>query len=179
MAELAVDLTYGTALIGAARETDKEQQILEEGMELVDILKNEPDFHKFLCYPGISADEKKDVVTNVFEGKICEELLNFLYILIDKRRADRFEHIMKVYKSILEEEEGVLYGTVLSVVGLDDLQLSEIEEETSNLLQTKVRLTNETDAGILAGIKIFIDGKIIDASYRKKLDEISMNIRKS
>ena len=30
MAELAVDLTYGTALIEAARERELEQQILEE-----------------------------------------------------------------------------------------------------------------------------------------------------
>lgn len=179
MAELAVDLTYGTALVGAARELEKEKLILEEGMQLVEILRNEPDFKKFIVYPGISADEKKTVITSVFEGRICEELLNFLCILVDKRRAGRFENIMRVYKSMLEQEEGILYGTVLSVVGLTDMQITEIEEETSKLLQTKVRLTNETDAGILAGVKVLIDGKIIDASYRKKLDELSVNIRKS
>lgn len=179
MAELAVDLTYGTALAGAARDTDKEAQILEEGMQLVDILQEEPDFRKFISYPGIPAEEKKDVIRNVFEGKICSELLNFLFVLIDKRRAERFEGIMKVYKHLLEEEEGVTYGTVISVEGLDEEQIAEIEDETSKLLQTKVRLTNETDAGIMAGVKILIDGRIIDASYKTRLDEISVNIRKS
>jgi len=179
MAELAVDLTYGTALIEAARETDQEERILEEGMQIADILKAEPDFRKFISYPGISAEEKKDVIRSVFEGKISTELLHFLYVLVDKRRTGRFESIMKVYKKLLEEEEGVLYGTVLSVVGLDDLQLSEIENETSRLLQRKVCLSNEMDPGLLAGFKIFIDGRIIDASYRKKLEELSMSMRKS
>ena len=179
MAELAVDLTYGTALIEAARETDQEERILEEGMQIADILKAEPDFRKFISYPGISAEEKKDVIRSVFEGKISTELLHFLYVLVDKRRTGRFESIMKVYKKLLEEEEGVLYGTVLSVVGLDDLQLSEIENETSRLLQRKVRLSNEMDPGLLAGFKIFIDGRIIDASYRKKLEELSMSMRRS
>ena len=179
MAELAVDLTYGTALIEAARETDQEERILEEGMQIADILKAEPDFRKFISYPGISAEEKKDVIRSVFEGKISTELLHFLYVLVDKRRTGRFESIMKVYKKLLEEEEGVLYGTVLSVVGLDDLQLSEIENETSRLLQRKVCLSNEIDPGLLAGFKIFIDGRIIDASYRKKLEELSMSMRKS
>lgn len=179
MAELAVDLTYGTALIEAARETDQEERILEEGMQIADILKAEPDFRKFISYPGISAEEKKDVIRSVFEGKISTELLHFLYILVDKRRTGRFESIMKVYKKLLEEEEGVLYGTVLSVVGLDDLQLSEIENETSRLLQRKVCLSNEMDPGLLAGFKIFIDGRIIDASYRKKLEELSMSMRRS
>jgi ATP synthase F1 delta subunit len=179
MAELAVDLTYGTALIEAARETDQEERILEEGMQIADILKAEPDFRKFISYPGISAEEKKDVIRSVFEGKISTELLHFLYVLVDKRRTGRFESIMKVYKKLLEEEEGVLYGTVLSVVGLDDLQLSEIENETSRLLQRKVCLSNEMDPGLLAGFKIFIDGRIIDASYRKKLEELSMSMRRS
>lgn len=179
MAELAVDLTYGTALAGAAKDTEKEAVILEEGMQLVDIMKQEPDFIRFINYPGISAEEKKSVLSSVFEGKICTELLNFLYVLVDKRRTGRFENIMKVYKRILEEEEGVLYGTVYSVIGMDDEQIAEIEKETSNLLQTKVKLTNEMDPGIMAGVKVLIDGRIIDASYKKKLDEMSANIRKS
>ncbi len=179
MAELAVDLTYGTALIEAARETDQEQRILEEGTQLADILKAEPDLKKFLAYPGIAADEKKRVIKSIFEGRICRELLNFLYVLIDKRRAGRFEGIMKAYQNLLEKEEGVLYGTVLSVVGLDDMRLSEIEGQVSRLLQTRVHLTNEMDPGILAGVKVFIDGRIIDASYRKKLDELQADMRRS
>jgi len=179
MAELAVDLTYATALIEAARERDLEQQILEEGMQLVEILKAEPDLKKFIAYPGIAADEKKRVLRSIFEDRICRELLNFLFVLIDKRRAGRFESIMKAYRSLHEKEDGVLYGTVLSVVGLDDMRLSEIEGQVSRLLQTRVHLTNEMDAGILAGVKVFIDGRIIDASYRKKLDELQADMRRA
>ena len=178
MAELAVDLTYGTALIEAAREAGKEDLILEEGMGLVEIFKAEDDFRKFINYPGISADDKKEVLASVFEGRICQELLNFMYILVDKRRTERFHDIMKVYRSMLEKEEGFSYGTVVSVVGMEDSQIAELEEDVSKLLQTKVRLTNKTDPGILAGVKVLIDGKIIDASYRKKLDELSARMRK-
>ena len=66
-----------------------------------------------------------------------------------------------------------------TVVGLDDMRLSEIEGQVSRLLQTRVHLTNEMDAGILAGVKVFIDGRIIDASYRKKLDELQADMRRS
>ena len=59
------------------------------------------------------------------------------------------------------------------------MRLSEIEGQVSRLLQTRVHLTNEMDAGILAGVKVFIDGRIIDASYRKKLDELQADMRKS
>ena len=179
MAELTVDLTYGTALVEAARETGKEKEILEDGFGLLEVLKAEPDFEAFINFPGISADDKKNVITEVLEGRVCRELLNFLYILIDKRRTNCFAGIMKVYKETLEKEEGVSYGTVYTVIKLDDSRLAQIEEQTARLLQTKVKLENEIDENLIAGFKILVDGKIIDASYRKKFDELASQMKLS
>ena len=179
MAELAVDLTYGTALVEAAREVGKENQILEEAQAVVQLIEDEPDLHQFINYPGVSADEKKEVLKNIFEGRICEELLNFLYILVDKRRTMNFGRIIKVYKSLIEKEEGVSYGTVYSVVKLSDERLKELEEQTSKLLQMNVKLDNELDPNLLAGFKILVEGKIIDASYRKKFDELASQMNLS
>jgi ATP synthase F1 delta subunit len=179
MAELAVDLTYGTALVEAAREVGKENQILEEAQAVVQLIEDEPDLHQFINYPGVSADEKKEVLKNIFEGRICEELLNFLYILVDKRRTMNFGRIVKVYKSLVEREEGVSYGTVYSVVKLSDERMAELEEQTSKLLQMNVKLENELDPSLLAGFKILVEGKIIDASYRKKFDELASQMNLS
>jgi ATP synthase F1 delta subunit len=179
MAELAVDLTYGTALVEAARDVGKENQILEEAQAVVQLIKDEPDLHQFINYPGVSADEKKEVLKNIFEGRICEELLNFLYILVDKRRTMNFGRIIKVYKSLVEREEGVSYGTVYSVVKLSDERIAELEEQTSKLLQMNVKLENELDPSLLAGFKVLVEGKIIDASYRKKFDELASQMNLS
>ena len=159
MAELAVDLTYGTALMEAARELGKEDQILEEAQAVVQLIEDEPDLHQFINYPGVSADEKKEVLKNIFEGRICNELLNFLYILVDKRRTMNFGRIVKVYKSLIEREEGVSYGTVYSVVKLSDERMAELEEQTSKLLQMRVKLDNEIDPNLLAGFKILVEGR--------------------
>ena len=179
MAELAVDLTYGTALMEAARDVGKEDQILEEAQAVAQLIEDEPDLHQFINYPGVSADEKKEVLKNIFEGRICEELLNFLYILVDKRRTMNFGRIIKVYKSLVEREEGVSYGTVYSVVKLSDERMAELEEQTSKLLQMNVKLENELDPSLLAGFKILVEGKIIDASYRKKFDELASQMNLS
>lgn len=179
MAELTVDLTYGEALMGAARDTGKEHTILEEAQQVLDLMKQEPDLYAFMNYPAISADEKKGVLQNIFEGRICDELLNFLYILVDKRRTMNFERIIKVYKSLVEKEEGFSYGIVYSVVELSEDRIQDLEEQTSKLLQMNVKLTNELDPKLLAGIKILVEGKIIDASYRKKFDEMASQMNLS
>ena len=176
MAELTVDMTYGTALFEAASELGKAEQIREEAGEVLEVLEKEPEFRDFVNYPTISADEKKKVLQNVFEGKICEELLNFLFVLIDKRRIGQFSRIIRVYRDLLDHEEGVAYGTVYSSVALDEKRMAQIEEETSKLMQGKVRLTNEIDPGLLAGFRILVEGKVIDASYRKRFDEMASQL---
>ena len=70
MAELTIDLTYGTALYDAAREVGKKEQIMEEATEVLGILQQEPDLHAFINYPAISASEKKAVRKEIFEGRI-------------------------------------------------------------------------------------------------------------
>ena len=160
MAELTVDLTYGTALMEAARELGKEDQILDEAQAVAQLIEEEPDLHKFINYPGVSADEKN-------------------YILVDKRRTMNFGRIVKVYKSLIEKEEGVSYGTVYSVVKLSDDRLAELEKQTSELLQMNVKLENELDPRLLAGFKILVEGKIIDASYRKRFDELASQMNLS
>lgn len=172
MAELTIDRTYGTALFEAAADLGQKEEILEEIIGLLDILENEPDFKAFINYPSIAAKDKKEVIDKVFEGKISETLLNFLYVLVDKGRTVHLEGILKMYKKLINEEAGFTNGTVYSVVPLGEEKVTELEEEVSKLLRTKVRLTNELDPKLIGGIKILAEGKLIDLSIRKKFDDL-------
>ena len=133
MAELTVDLTYGTALFEAAGEVGKKEVIMEEAEELLQVLEEEPELKAFMDYPAISAEEKKRVLGNIFEGKLCEELLNFLYILVDKRRTAGLPKMIKVYKRLADREDGVSYGTVYSVIPLSQDRIRELEERIGKL----------------------------------------------
>ena len=172
MAELTVDLTYGSALYQAAVETNKKDLILDEAFQVQGVFENNPDFFEFLNYPAISAIEKKDVLKKVFEGRICQELLNLLYVLIDKGRTARFEKIIKAYKDMVDREEGLTYGTVYSVEPLSEAQITKLEEQLTALLKQDTKLKNELDKSLLGGFKVLVDGRIIDASFRKRLQDL-------
>ena len=176
MAELTVDLTYGSALYQAAVETNKKDLILDEAFQVQDVFENNPDFFEFLNFPGISAIEKKDVLKNVFEGKICQELLNLLYVLTDKGRTARYSKIIKAYKDMVDREEGITYGTVYSVEPLKEAQISKLEEQLTALLQEKTKLKNELDPKLIGGFKILVDGRILDASIRKRLQDLGSQL---
>lgn len=176
MAELTIGMTYGSALFQAASEIGKKELILEEITQVADILNQEPQFCAFLETPSVSVGEKKEVIGKIFEGKVSKEVLNFLYILADKRRTRHFESAVKAYKGLFDKEEGVSYGKIFSVNALDEERLHKFEEETSKLLKQNVKLENEEDKSLIGGVKILIDGKIIDATVRKRLHDLINNI---
>ena len=173
MAELTVDLTYGNALYAAATETGKKDELLEERRELAKLLEAEPELSRFLTDPVVSAAEKKKVLTAVFEGKISQEMLNLFFVLVDKGRAGHFSRIIKTFQDIVDQEDGVSKGRIISAMPLTEEQLNRFQKEVSQLFRMDVKLENETDRSLISGVKIFVNGKVIDLSLRKQLDDLA------
>ena len=172
MAALIVDLTYGSALFQAAKETGKVGLISQEAEELLEILDKEPDLLAFLNTPAIAASLKKDIITKIFQGKMSDELLNLLFVLIDKGRARHLSKIIGTFKDLIRKEEGFSYGKIISVKPIDEKRLARFEKETGKLLRQNVKLENFTAPDLIGGVKIFIDGKVIDASVKSRLKDL-------
>lgn len=176
MAELTVEMTYGKALFEAAKDANKIELIFEEIKEIAKLFKNEPDFYEFVNTPIISGAKKKTAVEKIFTGRISPEVLNFLYILIDKRRTKNFGKIVDQYQKIINISEGVSSGDIYSVEELTKQQLLAFEEKTGKLLRKNVKLENKVDPSILGGVKIFVEGKVIDATIRKRLQDLELSL---
>lgn len=172
MEQLSVDMTYATALFEAAGDAGIQEQIGEESHNLLEIFREEPDFHRFFCTPGIPADEKKEVLANVLEGRISRELLNFLYIIIDKGRVRHYERMVRAYDALMDEAHGIAAGEVYSAVALSDSQIERLEEQTGKLIGETVRLTNRVDKSLIGGVRVQVAGKIFDATLRKRLEDM-------
>ncbi|MBK5262227.1 MAG: ATP synthase F1 subunit delta, partial [Peptostreptococcaceae bacterium] len=143
-----------------------------EAKELAVIIKSEEGLRKFIDSPIISAKEKKDVLGKIFNEQIGEELMNFLCVLIDKGRTRHFNKIVKTMQQLSRETEGTSVGIIYSTEMITNEQLEKFQEQTGKLLRTKVKLENQVDKSLLGGIKILIDGKVIDASFKKRIADI-------
>lgn len=179
MAELTVEITYGKALFEAAKDVNKVDQILEELKAIAGIFKQEPEFYEFFITPVISGPEKKQVIEKIFAGRISDEMYNFLRVLIDKRRTASYSRIAGEYGKLVDESLGLSAGTVVSAIPLTDDQLNSFEEKTGKLLRKNIKLINKVEPSILGGVKIFIDGKVIDASIRKQLQDLEGRIKQA
>ncbi|NLD10639.1 F0F1 ATP synthase subunit delta [Aminicella lysinilytica] len=177
--EIGIARIYATALFEAADDNGSVDEVKDELIQLDKIFEKEKDFDKLMINPAISNASKKEMMKEIFEGKISKEVLSFLCILIDKNRQYNFHNIVRQYCDIFDEETGIGEGVIYSAVKLTDAQMKKFQEETGRLLQKNVMLRNKVDTSLIGGVKIFVDGKIVDASLRSRLDKLAEQIKNS
>lgn len=173
MADLTVAMTYGEALFQAATDLGLTDEVRNELKGITEIFEKTPEFYDFLKAGNIRAKEKKQILDKAFEGRVCAAVKNFLYVLVDKGRIGSFTQILKEYEKLLNHADGCASGSIISAQPLKPEQLARFEEETSKLLRQKVRLEPEVDISLIGGVKILVEGKLIDTSIRTRLAEMA------
>ena len=177
MDSLTVDHTYGGALFEVAKERGKIVEIGDEIKEIRKIFKDNPLLKRLFMVPTVSALHKRDAAQKIFEGRISTELLNFIYILIDKNRIHSWDAICNYYDKLIWENDGLIKGVVYSAAQIDKDRLEALEEKTGEAIDKKVRLENRVDKSLIGGLRIYADGKLIDASVKTRLEKMKQRIR--
>ncbi len=172
MAELTIGSVYGTALFQVAQESNRMEAMLADLEGVVTALDDNPLFFDFLSMPTIPKDDKKQVIKTCFEGQISTEMLNFLFVLLDKKRSRYIREIAQFYKSEVNRSMNISQGVLFSVEPLTEAELLSFENQTSILLRKNIKLKNEADPSIIGGVKIFIEGKVIDATVKTRLHDL-------
>jgi ATP synthase F1 delta subunit len=177
MDSLTVDKIYGHALYDVAKERGIIEEISEEYKAVGKVFTDNPDLKRLFMIPLLSAYEKRNVAQKVFEGRILPELLNYLYVLIDEKRIGAWEDIGRYYEKVVLENNGLIKGVVYSAVPLDDDRIRALEKSTASFTGNNVMLESRIDKSLIGGVKIYIDGKLIDSSVKARLDNLRQRMK--
>ncbi|MDE6406959.1 MAG: F0F1 ATP synthase subunit delta [Lachnospiraceae bacterium] len=178
MAKL-ISKTYGDALFELAVEEGKIDVLLEEMEQLQKILAENEDFGRLMNHPKIIKEEKIGVAKSVFEGRISEELLGFLTIIISKDRYREIDEILKYFVAKVKEYKGIGIATVTTAVPLKDGQCREVEQKLLDTTQYKsMEISYSVDASLIGGMVIRIGDRVVDSSIKTKLSELQKDLLK-
>ncbi|MCT4619024.1 MAG: F0F1 ATP synthase subunit delta [Marinisporobacter sp.] len=175
MAEL-VERTYAEALFEVAVEGNHLEKYKEEMAFVLDVFKNYPDFYRLYNTPQISKDEKKNIIEEAFKEKISTEMMNFLKILLDKRRTSHIEGIGKVFKKLANDYSNIIEGTVTTVVPLKGEEKTYLEKKLSSMTGKFIKLENIVDPSIKGGVLVKIGDKVIDGTIQRRLNAMQKDL---
>lgn len=169
---------YAQALLELVSDNLSKEDILKELLDITESVKCSGDLNKVMTSPVISNDEKKNVISKLFENTTNKVILNFLKLLVDKNRFSMLESITKEYKNEINRLNNLLSINVTSAIDLTEDEKSAIKDKLSNILNKNIELEWATNPDIIAGLVFEVGDNIIDNSLRHKLQDLSRNIMK-
>lgn len=167
-----LDRRYALALYEVAKEKNKVDEYINDLREICDLIENNKDFYEVVKHPQISTKNKKRTFINIFKGKIDEELLSFLLILIEKDRILYLREKLNEMEKIDLERKNILSAVVKTAVPLLESEISNLQEKLEKQYNKKIIMATEIDKSLLGGVYVRVGNDVIDGTIKSKLEEM-------
>lgn len=171
MAQL-VQETYAQALFEAAIECDALEVIKNDFSEVVQLFQSEHDFFELYKTPRIPNDEKKKIIDEAFAKNVCTEVVNFLKVLIDKRRTLYVVKIFDAFENMYRKHHKIERAIVTSVQALNEEQIKLLTQKLEVMTGSTIEIQNILDPNLVGGMMIKIGDRVMDGSVKRRLADM-------
>lgn len=178
MAKLAAKV-YGDALFEEAVEKKKVDLLFEEVQQIKVVFSENEELMQFLTHPKIVKEEKISVVEKVFLGRISDDLIGFLTIIVDKGRQKEILPILDYFIGQVKEYKKIGIVYVTSAIELSETQKARIYEKLQQTTEFKeLEMHYSVEKELIGGLVIRIGDRVVDSSVRTKLEEMKRELMK-
>nr|QCI04654.1 ATP synthase CF1 subunit delta [Apoglossum ruscifolium] len=173
-----ISIPYAEALLGLAKDNNLLLETKENLSLISTTLSNSKDLQLFLANPLLNALVKKQVLNKLFKDQVNHFILNFLLVLVDRRRISLLITIINKYLELTYKLESVTVAELLTANELNESQQNSLIEKIKIITNTKnVKLIMNIDPSLIGGFIIKIGSKVIDTSLSGKLRQISFFLK--
>ena len=162
---------YGGSLYELAQEEHLEEEILSEMKEIRALFRENPEYPRLLSEPSIPRKERIGLIDAAFGSQAEPYLVNFIKLLCEKNLLREFGGCQEAFQRRYFAAHNIAEAASLS---------KEQEELLKKKLETMsgktVVMELKTDPSVLAGVRVELDGKLLDGTVKGRLSELSRRI---
>jgi F-type H+-transporting ATPase subunit delta len=168
---------YAGALVDVALENKQADQIKAELAEFARMVRESDELHQFLANPSIARAGKHAAIEQlVARMGASRTLRNYLFVIVDQRRAGMLIEIEQAFSALLDARQGITQATVTSAAELTAEERKEMDAALAKLTGKKVQAKFATDAKLIGGAVVRIGSTIYDGSVRAQLDRLRVRM---
>ena len=121
---------------------------------------------------------RQKVMARIAESMQADAIMtSFLNLLIEKKRADILPDIAEAMQVMVDEDQNISHGSVVSAVELDSALLEKIQATLEKLTGNKVILETQVDPSIIGGIIAKVGDLVLDGSIKTQLNGLKESIK--
>ena len=167
-----LDRRYALALYEIAEKNNKVDEYLHDLREICNIFDENNDFYQVIRHPKINTAKKKEIFTDLFKGKVDEELLSFMLVLIEKGRILQLRDKLNQMENIDLERRNMVRGVVKTAIPLLSEELEQLKVIFEKKYDKTILFNTEIDKSLLGGVYVKVGNDIIDGTVKSKIEEM-------
>lgn len=168
---------YAQAYMSLAQGNKLADRFGEDVFFLRELLAQSDELKQFLASPLIRPESKKAVLRQLTGDQVHPFTLNFLFLLVDRRRILFLDAVCKQYQALLRQLNKTVLAEVISAVELTDDQREAVRRKVIEISGAQqVELETSIDPDIVGGVVIKVGSQVLDASLRGQLRRIGLRL---
>lgn len=163
---------YAKALFMLALEKGCSNEY-KDALEIVgEAFETNPVYKDFLSTFSIPLEERLKGIEEAFKGAIPTDVLSFLKVLCENKHISEVSVCIEQYIAMHNEVSKISNARVTSALELTKEEKQTLKEKLEKKSGHNMIIEYIVDEGILGGLIVEVDGKIMDSSLKKHLKDI-------
>jgi len=164
---------YARAFFDIATEEKQIEKYYKELNQFASIISQNKALRDFIANPVFEQESKKGVVESII-GKLQLSgiTVNFLKLLVDKRRIEVLSDIVVCYRQLMDEALKKVRVNLKTAFPLSSEMQDYIISSLEKITGRKVEVSVEKDPGLLGGVVIGVGDTLYDGSIKNQLNNM-------
>lgn len=172
----AASLAWARALIELAEEQKQLEPIGAELAQIAALVREHPNFARFLADPTVSQVERGETVARIFGNQIQPLLRNFLGVLNARNAMSTLAAVADAYHDLLDVKLGKVEVDVTVAHALSPQDLNNVRKRISEALNKEAVVRQKVDDRIIGGMVLRVGDRLIDGSVRAQLQDMEQQL---
>ena len=161
----------------ATEQPDRMDELQKEAEAISSILQEDPEFIQIMNHPEVSEEEKQSLLDTVWQGKISDETLELLHLLVEKHHFESVVDVMNYFVDEVKEYRKIGKCTVTVPMELSDEKKKAIENRLLETTEYKsLEISYEIDPSLIGGMQIRIGDRVVDSSVKTRLNDLAHSL---
>lgn len=163
---------YAEALFMIAAEKELLESFSKSLADINEVILKNPEYLEFLSSPAVPISRRLSAIDEAFGNIENEYITSFLKLLCENRRIKELPLCIEEFEQLKTEAQNKVYATVYYTFPLSSEQKEALKQKLEKQTGKNVELTFTLDKSILGGIKVELDGSILDGSAKHYLNKV-------
>ena len=129
--------------------------------------------------PNVPDEEKGSLMLKLAGGKPGSSLDKFLLLCMRNNRSEYLQKISLAYVDLYREAHEIAHVVITTAVPMPDAELNSIIAIVKKRLGAKtLEIEKKIDPELIGGFTVDINGLVLDASVKRELNELRLQLQK-